>query len=161
MHYVFRHRRCRTRVYTHSYTTRRSQDSFVNDGPLSYETCSSQEEETSPISEVSPCGKGGGEGGGGGKKRRRGRPKIDDDGDEKVEAQEMGLPRQCSSVKLGATLLCWVVVWGDLLNWVGFWASNGMVFFFVFIDSLLHCLCAYILCMFDCSFASLFCFFVL
>lgn len=72
-----------------------SQDSFVNDGPMSYETSSSQEE-TTPLrsqdealgeSELEKEGRGGDGGTHGdrkGKKRRRGVARFDNDEDEKV-----------------------------------------------------------------------------
>lgn len=91
----------------------RSEDSFVNDGPLSYETCSSQEKETPPASQVSPCGEGGGEDGDGRKKRKRGRPRFDDDGDEKVCRNERDCGERLDWVALDCVGLC-----GE--KWVGF-----------------------------------------
>lgn len=72
-----------------------SEDSFVNDGPLSYVTSSSQEhgedEDEDEDTEGTPTGPqktsrggGGGEKHGGKKKRRKG-PKFENDEDEKVK----------------------------------------------------------------------------
>lgn len=73
----------------------RSQDSFVNDGPMSYETSSSQEE-TTPLrsqeealgeSELEKEGRGGGDGTHGdrkSKKKKRGVARFDKDENEKV-----------------------------------------------------------------------------